>query len=123
MEKGRKMDESEFVIHSSAPQTLGIRALRRCLNFGVFWLVRLLLVLLLVADFVAFPRLLCDKIFEYVIHSCLSGWSAFEVFDSGSPPRPFFPVFWELVLCLQVLALELSRRMKSSCFFTAVSDR
>ncbi len=83
------MDESKFVIHSSAPQTLGFRALRRCLNFGAF--ARALVAPSLShADLVAFRRVFCDKILEYVIHSCLSGLSAFEVLDSGFSPALFF---------------------------------
>jgi hypothetical protein len=116
MEKrGRKMDErNSSSIHSSAPQTLGFRALRRCLNFGAFCSCACLLVLLVVADFVAFPRVLCGKILEYVIRSRLSGWSAFEVLDSSF----FFPVSWELVLSLcRFWPLELSRRKNEILLF------
>jgi hypothetical protein len=54
---------------------------------------------------VAFPRVLCDKIFEYVIRSRLSGWSAFEVLDSGFFFLFFSPCFLgACFVSLQVLA-------------------
>jgi hypothetical protein len=126
-----------------------------------------------------FREFCATRFFEYVIHSRLSGWSAFEVLDSGFSPAFFFFFLgacfvsagfglgvveknaillfflsslivesWKstalfsnsfpavdkasgeerkkdeaegeeeekFVLILQILALELSRLMKSSCF-------